>query len=82
MINYCLSCLRVFKLEDHDSCPHCHSTFLRELKKDTPVNVMGTKIKGRVFKLLDDTALLIVITEHKEKLIKEYPINKLKKILK
>lgn len=81
MLNYCTSCTRVSKENPNESCPYCNKEELLEMKRNSPVNVMGTKIKGKLFKELDETALLIVITENKEKLIKEYSIKDLRKIL-
>lgn len=79
MLNYCTKCSRVFNTKK-DFCPYCESIHFSKLKKNAPVNVIGTKVKGRVFKILGETALLIVITENKEKLLKEYPIKELRKI--
>ncbi|MGL4655215.1 MAG: hypothetical protein ACRCWM_04915 [Sarcina sp.] len=79
MLNYCSSCSRVFDSKA-DFCPHCESIYFSELKKNAPVNVIGSKVKGRLFKVTGETALLIVITENKEKLLKEYPIKELRKI--
>lgn len=79
MLNYCANCSRVFDAKE-DFCPHCENIHFSELKKNAPVNVIGTKVKGRIFKILGEIALLIVITENKEKLLKEYPIKELRKI--
>lgn len=80
MLSYCTSCYKVFNALTK-TCPECNYSSLMPIKKNSPVNVIGTKIKGRIFKILEQTALLIVITESNEKIIKEYPINTLKKII-
>ena len=47
---YCLDCKRVFKNEQE--CQYCNSTNIKDIKKNSPVNVLGTKQKGRVLKVL------------------------------
>lgn len=79
MLYYCSSCSRIFKSEE--CCPYCNDGMAIELKKDAPVNVIGTKVKGRVFKGNDEKVLLIVKTEDKLKVMKEYKFNDLRKIL-
>ena len=76
---YCLNCMRVFKSED--KCDYCNSENIELLKKDAPVNVMGSKLKGRLLRVNDNTVSLIIITENKDKVIKEYDASKLRKIL-
>ncbi|MGL4989570.1 MAG: hypothetical protein ACRC57_00150 [Sarcina sp.] len=81
MLYYCTKCARISNTTDTLSCPYCEDSPILQLKKNSPVNVLGSKIKGRLFKELQNTALLIIVTENKEKLLKEYPINELKKIV-
>lgn len=76
---YCLQCRRVFKSEGE--CPYCKSIFTKELSKNSPVNVLGSKTKGKVLKIEDGRAKLLIISENKEKFIKEYEADKLRKIL-
>lgn len=78
-LNYCLQCRRVF--ESNERCEFCNSDKIKPLKKGTSVNIIGSKIKGSVFNWKDDLVNLIIITESKERIIKEYKINTLKKIL-
>ena len=78
-LNYCLQCRRVF--ESNERCEFCSSDKIKPLKKGTSVNVIGSKIKGSVFNWKDDLVNLIIITESKERIIKEYKVNTLKKIL-
>ncbi len=76
---YCQDCKRVFKNEE--KCLYCESGNIKEMKKNSPVNVLGTKQKGRVLKIVEDTVKLLIITEAKEQLIKEYKAENLKKVL-
>ncbi|NLZ47477.1 MAG: hypothetical protein GX895_01600 [Clostridiales bacterium] len=76
---YCLKCRRIFK--NAGECIYCKSTFTKELNRNSPVNVFGTKIKGKVLKIEDGKAKLLIINENKEKYIKEYDVDKLRKIL-
>ena len=79
MLNYCLSCAQIFD-DKEEFCPHCESIHFSVLKKNAPVNVIGSKVKGKFFKSVNENALLIVINADKEKILKEYPIKNLKKI--
>ncbi|SCJ99215.1 Uncharacterised protein [uncultured Clostridium sp.] len=78
-LNYCLECKRVF--ESNERCEFCSSDKIKTLKKGTSVNVIGSKIKGSVFNYKDDLVSLVIVTENKERIIKEYKVNNLKKIL-
>lgn len=78
-LNYCLECKRVFT--SNERCEFCNSDKIKLLKKGTSVNVIGSKIKGSIFNYKEDLVSLIIITENKERIIKEYKANNLKKIL-
>lgn len=78
-LNYCLECRRVFK--SNERCEFCSSNKIKPLKKGTSVNVIGSKIKGSIFSYKEDLVSLIIITEGKERIVKEYKSNALKKIL-
>lgn len=76
---YCVDCRRVFR---EDMCPYCGSTNIKELTVNAPVNILGTKLKGKVMKICKDEVKVIhVNAETKEKYIKGYSIEKLKKVL-
>lgn len=77
-IKYCVNCQRVFL--NMDSCKFCGCENLKELKKNAPVNVLGTKLKGRVFRYTNETITLIINTESNEKILRDYKINELRKI--
>ena len=79
VLNYCLDCKRVFP--SSEKCEFCNSNNIKPLKKGTSVNVIGTKTKGSVFNCKDDLVSIIVVTEGNERVIKEYKVNTLKKIL-
>lgn len=76
---YCVECRKVEQASS--KCGNCQSEKIKLLKVGTPVNVTGTKIKGKVFKIQEDEVKLLVINEAKEKLIKGYKYENLKKIL-
>ena len=76
---YCLNCKRIFSSED--MCTYCQSENIKELTKKSPVNVIGTKQKGRVFKIRQDVVKLLVIDVNKNKLIKTFQVDKIKKLL-
>lgn len=76
---YCLECRRVF--EGEKDCPYCKSTFTKELSKNSPVNVLGSKVKGKILKIENGKARLLIVDDSKQKYIKEYEADKLRKIL-
>lgn len=78
-LSYCLQCRRVFKGED--GCPYCKSNSVKELSMDSPVNVLGSKLKGKVLKIEDGKARLLIRDENNGRYIKEYEADKLRKIL-
>lgn len=75
---FCTDCKRVIKEE---VCNYCNSSETKELKVGSPVNVIGTKEKGRILKIMDNKARLLIRTESNDKVIREYDYNKLRKIL-
>jgi hypothetical protein len=76
---YCEDCKRIFPLKSN--CPFCESTKVSELCLKAPVNILGTKVKGRVFKLASDVIKVLIVDEGQNKSIREYEASKLKKIL-
>lgn len=77
-LNYCLDCQRIFV---NDECEYCNSSNVKELKVGKSVNVIGSKNKGKYLKNRDGKVTLIVYSEEHEKLIKEYDISSIRKIL-
>ena len=78
-LNYCLDCQRVFIVKE--KCEYCNSSNVEELKRGKSVNIIGSKNKGRYLKYKEGKVSLIIYTEDKQKLIKEYDINSIRKIL-
>lgn len=77
-ISYCKQCRRLFKEEG--ICPYCENSG-KVMKKNSPVNVIGTKIKGNIFKIKEDSISVIITLEDKTKVIKDYSVEKLRKIV-
>ena len=56
--------------------------FLERIFVNAPVNILGTKLKGKIMKIgKDEVKVIHVNAETKEKYIKSYSIEKLKKVL-
>ncbi|MPQ44346.1 hypothetical protein [Clostridium tarantellae] len=78
-LNYCLECQRVFLTQEN--CEFCGSINTKLLKKRTSVNVIGTKVKGQILNCKEGIVSIIINNESNEKMIKDYEIKNLKKIL-
>lgn len=76
---YCNECKRV--ISSGDSCNYCNSSEISELAVGSPVNVIGTKLKGKILKIKDNTVRLVMRDEGNNKFIREYNGEKLRKIL-
>lgn len=77
---YCVDCKRIF--ESQEKCSYCSGENISELAIKSPVNVLGTKLKGNVFSMSGDTIKVLVRGEGKgNKFIKEYKAEQLKKVL-
>lgn len=76
---YCNECKRVVSSSEY--CNYCKSNLIDELADGAPVNVIGTKLKGKVLKIKDSTVRLLITDEGNNRLIKEYEGEKLRKIL-
>lgn len=76
---YCMDCKSIF--EQSENCPKCGKEYVKELEKGTSVSVRGQKQKGKVFKISSNKVQVIIITENKERLIREYNPGELVKIL-
>lgn len=76
---YCNECKRV--ITNSESCNYCNSSYIDELALGAPVNVIGTKLKGKVLKIKDNSARLLIRDENNSKFIREYEGDKLRKIL-
>ena len=78
-LNYCLDCQRVFTIDD--KWKYCNSKNVRELKRGKAVNIIGGKNKARFLRYKDGKVSVILYTEDKQKIIKDFEIEKIKKIL-
>jgi hypothetical protein len=76
---YCGECKRV--VTSSESCSYCSSSLINELSVGASVNIIGTKIKGKVLKVSGNTARLLIRDEGNNKLIKEYGGDKLRKVI-
>ena len=76
-VYFCNVCRKVFY---EDSFCTCGVKDMKELKLGTPVNVMGTKLKGKVYRIKNDH-LELVITSSKERYIKPYKLEEVRKII-
>lgn len=76
---YCGKCKRV--ITNEMVCNYCEGDDIRELVIKTPVNVIGTKIKGNILKMKNGKVNLIVRDEFNNKFIKEYSPEQLRKVL-
>jgi len=76
---YCQDCKRIFSTSS--TCPFCQSSHVNELNIKAPVNVLGTKVKGRVYKLLQEGIEVLIVDEQQNKAIKEFSASKLRKVL-
>lgn len=76
---YCTKCKRV--IANEIQCDYCGHNEVSRLMQGTSVNIIGTKEKGKVFKISDEIVKVIVIDLAKNKLVKEYKAEQLKKIV-
>jgi RNA polymerase subunit RPABC4/transcription elongation factor Spt4 len=76
---YCIDCKRV--IESDKECRYCKSENIGELAYGAPVSVIENKTKGKVLKIKNGEARLVIKTETGDKLIKEYSAEKLRKVL-
>lgn len=77
--SYCVDCRRIAKF--NGQCSYCQSKKIKELHRKTPVNVIGTKIKGRVLNAKDQMLEILYIDENKNTYVKPYEAEKLQKVL-
>ncbi len=76
---YCVDCHRIFS--NANNCEYCCSYNIKELRRGTSINVIGTKIKGKVYNYKNNLVSVIVLTEDHQRVIKIYDAKKIKKIL-
>ena len=76
---YCVKCKRV--VENETQCVYCGNNEVNKLLQGTAVNVIGTKQKGQVFKITNKIVKIIITDLAKNKVIREYKAEELKKII-
>ena len=76
---YCTDCQRIFA--PAVECAYCGSSNMKELTKNSPVNVIGSKLKGRVVGVQHSNARVLYVDEKKSRTIREYEAVKIRKIL-
>ena len=76
---YCVKCKRV--IANDTQCDYCGDTKINKLLQGTSVNVIGTKEKGKVFKISNEIVKIIIIDLAKNKVLREYKAEQLKKIV-
>lgn len=76
---YCTKCLRVVKTERN--CDYCNNAETKELSIGAPVNILGSKLKGKVIKIKDGTARLVIRDDSNNKFLSVYSAEKMKKLL-
>ncbi|MFZ5967824.1 MAG: hypothetical protein ACOYVK_11710 [Bacillota bacterium] len=78
-LNYCVDCRRIASF--NEGCSFCQSQNIKALVRNAPVNVIGTKLKGRVMNVKNDMVHILYVDEGKQKVIKPFESVKLQKIL-
>ncbi|SHI94015.1 hypothetical protein SAMN02745975_00947 [Geosporobacter subterraneus DSM 17957] len=78
-LHYCMDCRRIAAF--NGECSYCQSTNFKDLVKKAPVNVIGTKIKGRVMNVKDQMVELVCVDQGNIKSLKQFEAEKLRKIL-
>jgi len=81
MVNlfYCKKCKRVIK--SGTQCDYCGNSEVNKLMQGTSVNIIGTKEKGKIYKIDNEIVKVIIIDVAKNKIVKEYKAQQLKKIV-
>lgn len=76
---YCTDCRRIFKTACE--CTYCKSANVQELAWKAPVNVIGTKLKGRVLKTQGSMVQVYFAEDGAGRTVRLYEADELKKIL-
>lgn len=76
---YCLDCKRIFS--DVDKCAYCSGENIKELATNAPVNVIGSKLKGKVLNIKGDMIRILIKGDGGSKMVKEYKSEQLRKVL-
>jgi hypothetical protein len=74
-----VKCKRV--LDDDKKCSFCNNESVKELNIGAPVNIIGSKLKGKILKIDESKVRLLIKDESNNRYIKEYEHNKLRKVV-
>lgn len=77
-IYFCKVCRAVFTEGKGCNCEGNNS--VQEVKKGTPMNIIGTKTKGKVIKIKED-AVDLLIYSHNNKTIRTCKVDEIRKII-
>lgn len=77
-VYFCSTCKKIFTRGN--SCTCQEENDIKEIKVGTPVNIIGTKLKGKVYRIKNET-LEVLITSTKNRTIKTYPLQEVRKVL-
>ena len=75
---FCSTCKKIFN--EGNPCNCQEEGCVKELKLGTPVNVTGTKLKGKVYRIKKDE-VEVLITSSKNRSIKAYRLEQIRKVL-
>lgn len=78
-LNYCVECRRISYF--NEICSYCQSNDIKDINRKAPVNVIGTKIKGRVMNAKDGMVDILCTGEGNIKSIRQFEAENLRKIL-
>lgn len=78
-LSYCMDCRRIFN--PAEQCAYCSSSSTKALNTDAPVNIIGSKLKGRVLKTASDHVKVLLVDDSRKKYIKEYKPSEIQKVL-
>ncbi len=76
---YCLECRRIFK--DENQCSYCGGKNIKELVKNSPVNLIGSKLKGKVLRIEENKVRVLFTNDSNDRFIKEQEPDTLRKVL-
>lgn len=75
---FCNVCREIFM--EGNRCHCALEGSMKELMRGAPVNVIGTKLKGKVYRIKNDR-IEVLLTSSKNRSIKTYSVDQIRKIL-
>lgn len=76
---YCSDCRRVSN--GQGKCSYCQGEDIKDLALGAPVNVIGSKLKGNVMKINENSVRVVIRDESNNKFVKDYEADKIRKII-